>query len=151
MINTLKQRLKRDESGFTLIELLVVIAIIAILAALILVALNAAQQGARDSKRQSNANQMKTAMANYYSANGDYPTGSNATAICTALQPTYISNCGLLTDPNPSTWYYSGSSSTFTICVRSERDSAKVFAVGPTTSDNKKTGVTSDATCTGVS
>lgn len=139
MTNLISRSAKRNQRGFTLIELLVVVAIIAILAALILAALNAAQKGARDSRRQSNINQFKTALANYYSDYQRYPDGNNVTVAdntepCTSLAPNYVSaGCTLVDDPPDSTYFYNGSSSTFTVCAVEERDSKKAFAAGPTT------------------
>lgn len=155
MTQSIKNLTRRDQQGFTLIELLVVIAIIAILAALILVALAAAQRGSRDSRRQSDINQYKTALANYYSSNGNYPTATvtmtSSNAPCSSLVPNYLSSCLLGPSGATSTFYYNSDGTTFTICAKSERDSSKAFAAGPTTTDNNKSGVTDAATCTGVS
>ncbi|MEX2043522.1 MAG: prepilin-type N-terminal cleavage/methylation domain-containing protein [Patescibacteria group bacterium] len=143
---------KRSQKGFTLIELLVVIAIIAILAALILAALNSAQKGARDSRRQSDINQYKTALANYYSDQGSYPadaTGniSGSTQPCTALvSGGYLAEC--LTASNGTSYFYNQSGTTFTICATLERDTGNMFAAGPTTA--KKISGSSEAACTGV-
>jgi prepilin-type N-terminal cleavage/methylation domain-containing protein len=158
---------KRDQRGFTLIELLVVIAIIAILAALILAALNAAQKGARDSRRQSNINQFKTALANYYSDNDQvYPPGTgSSTAMTTTNAPcnalaangNYIaSGCTLVTDPKNSSYWYNAAASnatTFTICVQEERDKKKAFAAGPTETKTLTASGSGDfqaGDCTGV-
>lgn len=59
----------KQKKGFTLIELLVVIAIIGILSAIGLVSLNGAREKARDSKRESDLAQIKSAMALYYDDN----------------------------------------------------------------------------------
>lgn len=63
----------RKKSGFTLIELLVVIAIIAILAAAIIASTTGAQSQARDSRRASDLDEMRTALEMYYNANNEYP------------------------------------------------------------------------------
>ena len=143
MKNLISRSAKRNQRGFTLIELLVVIAIIAILAALILAALNAAQKGGRDSRRQSNINQFKTALANYYSDNQAYPPGTGSAvqmdagnAPCSKLEPNYVAaGCTLVGDPPSSTYYYiaPADGSTFTVCAVEERDNKKAFAAGPTT------------------
>jgi prepilin-type N-terminal cleavage/methylation domain-containing protein len=52
-------------SAFTLIELLVVISIIGILSAVVLAALNAARGNARDARRLSDINQLRTAFTLY--------------------------------------------------------------------------------------
>ena len=71
-----------------MIELLVVIAIIAVLAALILAALSSAQKGSRDSRRKSDLNQYKTALAQYAGDNnGNYPVQATATGMTAANAP----------------------------------------------------------------
>ncbi len=52
----------KTNKGFTLIELLVVIAIIAILAGLVLVRVGSASADARNAKRRSDLNQIRTAI-----------------------------------------------------------------------------------------
>lgn len=148
-MQTIKHTLNKKERGFTLIELLVVIAIIAVLAALILAALSSAQKGSRDSRRQSDLNQYKTALAQYSGdSNGNYPgstTQASAVTALAALTPTYMSQLPddpktagsyrYITDASPGTNYG--------ICVTLERDTASMFAVGPTYSGKK----TNAATC----
>ena len=160
MKNLISRSTKRNQRGFTLIELLVVIAIIAILAALILAALNAAQKGARDSRRQSNVNQFKTALANYYSDNQSYPTTTGGITVdadsepCAKLKANYLggSECDIINDPPESTYLYNGESNTFTFCAVEERDLKKAYAAGPTTT--KVLGPTASdfaaGDCTGV-
>ena len=62
------------QKGFTLVELLVVIAIIGILSTLLLLQLNTARSKARDVKRVTAVNQIRTAVELYYDDNGQYPT-----------------------------------------------------------------------------
>ena len=62
-----------NRHGFTLIELLVVIAIIAVLIALLLPAVQAAREAARRAQCVNNLKQIGLAIANYESANGNYP------------------------------------------------------------------------------
>ena len=63
--------------GFTLIELLVVISIIGLLSSVVLASVNEARARARDPRRISDLNQIRNALALYYSQNGNYVgTGS---------------------------------------------------------------------------
>ena len=65
----------RKEKGFTLVELLVVIAIIGVLATLVLLQLGTARARARDTKRITDVNQIRTAIEQYFEDNnGKYPT-----------------------------------------------------------------------------
>lgn len=59
--------------GFTLIELLVVISIIGFLSTLTVIAVNNARLKARDSKRVSNVQQVRTALELYYNDANSYP------------------------------------------------------------------------------
>ncbi len=63
----------KQKKGFTLIELLVVIAIIAILAAVIMATTTGAQAQARDSRRVSDLDSIRTALELYNNKYGYYP------------------------------------------------------------------------------
>jgi prepilin-type N-terminal cleavage/methylation domain-containing protein len=63
--------------GFTLIELLVVIAIIGLLSTLAVVALNSARAKARDAKRISDVNQIRTALELYLNDQQAYPVAAS--------------------------------------------------------------------------
>lgn len=65
-----------NKKGFTLIELLVVIAIIGLLSTLAVVALGNAREKARDSKRLSDVNQIRTSLELYFNDNSAYPDGT---------------------------------------------------------------------------
>lgn len=68
--------------GFTLVELLVVIAIIGILATLVLLQLGIARGRARDAKRISDVNQVRSAIELYYDDNGGtYPVTTDLTIL----------------------------------------------------------------------
>ncbi len=69
--------------GFTLIEIMVVISIIASLASVILVGVRAAQASGRDSVRNSNALQVRNALALYANDHGGVPAGAQNVAGCT--------------------------------------------------------------------
>lgn len=68
------QKVRKAQTGFTLIELLVVITIIGILATLIVANFSSSRARARDVKRKSDLNQIKTALRLYYNDNQSYPT-----------------------------------------------------------------------------
>lgn len=65
--------------GFTLIELLVVIAIIGVLASVVLASVNSARAKARDARRMSDFNAIRTALAFYFDKYGRYPNESPVT------------------------------------------------------------------------
>ena len=56
----------KSTTGFTLVELLVVISIITLLASVIMASLNSARFKARDARRRSDVNQLRSAIILYY-------------------------------------------------------------------------------------
>ena len=74
--------LRRRQKGFTLVELLVVIAIIGVLATLVLLQLGTARARARDTRRITDVNQLRTAVEQYFEDNGGvYPTVLDSSTI----------------------------------------------------------------------
>ncbi len=90
--------IKNLKKGFTLVELLVVIAIIGILSTLLIIQLNSARGKARDAKRISDVNQMRTAIEFYANDNGKFPTTLGEAA-------KYLSNKKIPVDPTTSLEY----------------------------------------------
>ena len=64
---------QKEKAGFTLIELLVVIAIIGLLSSVVLASLSGARESARDARRASDFNQLRTAIELYFTDTGEYP------------------------------------------------------------------------------
>ena len=65
-------KMENKQSSFTLIELLVVIAIVGLLAAIVLVGLGAVRGKARDARRISDLNGIRTALYLYYDDQGNW-------------------------------------------------------------------------------
>ncbi len=91
--------MNKMKRGFTLIELLVVIAIIGVLATLVINNLNDARGRARDLKRKSGLNQLKTALRLYYNDYQRYPADANGR---------YIPLCGGANCQTGDNWTVSG-------------------------------------------
>lgn len=68
----------KNNKGFTLLELLVVIAIIGILSSVVMVSLSNTRAKARDARRISDVNQIKTALELYYNNYGQYPNPTDS-------------------------------------------------------------------------
>lgn len=126
----------KNTRGFTLIELLVVIAIITVLASLILAAMQQAQKGARDTRRQSDLSQYKTALAQYAGKNnGTYPVSalvsiSSSSEPYSSLSGEYLPN--YVDDPRTGQHYrYISTADDFGMCADLER-STETYVVGPT-------------------
>jgi prepilin-type N-terminal cleavage/methylation domain-containing protein len=76
-----------SQKGFTLIELMVVVSIIALLSSIVIVGLNDARSGAKNSKRNETARQYITALGIYHNEYGNYPeqtpgSENNTTNVC---------------------------------------------------------------------
>lgn len=120
-------------AGFTLIELLVVISIIGILIGLSIVGLQAARAGARDARRKSDLEQIRSSIEIYKADCGVYPAslpaaGTPLTGILASCSPpgsTYIS--AMPGDPTPASRNYAYNrltTSTYTLCASLEQGSA---------------------------
>ena len=80
----------RLSRGFTLVELLVVIAIIGVLATMLLLQLGVARQRARDAKRITDVNQVRTGVELYFDDNGMYPQVATYAGLGALLSPKYL-------------------------------------------------------------
>ena len=98
--------IQKKQQGFTLIELMIVIAIVGILAAIALPAYQDYTVRAKVSEALARLAEGKTSVAEYYSANGYFPTAA-------------ANNAGLNTNPNTdivaSVRYVGASTSTVSI------------------------------------
>ena len=79
------KHMKRVQQGFTLIELMIVIAIVGILAAVALPAYQDYTVRAKLSEGLARAGEAKTAVTEYYSSTGTFPTATNYTAVFTSV------------------------------------------------------------------
>lgn len=126
----LRNRFKKGSLGFTLVELLIVMAIISVLAAVIITsAVLPAQKHARDTKRKSDLEFIRTGIETYRADCNTYPilagslpatlVGDGSTNSC-LVNNTYIST--MPTDPTPtkSSYYYSSDGTTYVICAALE-------------------------------
>lgn len=68
---------RKTEKGFTLIELLVVITIIGVLTSLFIANMVSVRERAKDARKKSNLNELKTALRLYYNDNQNYPLAAD--------------------------------------------------------------------------
>lgn len=119
--------------GFTLIELLVVISIIGVLSAILLVALGGVRAGGRDARRRGDLEQIRSGLELFRSDCGKYPTsltfggsltGDGSPSQC-ATGNTYIS--AIPKDPQSAiySYYYSGTSTSYSLCAYLETTGAE--------------------------
>ena len=117
------------KNGFTLIELLVVISIIGLLAALALVSFQGARRAARDGKRRTDLEEIRSDLEICRSDTGSYPTVplvSGDDIVCDGTTYSTIPN-----DPIPSQQYsYSGSANSYNLCAALEAGGGTVSGCG---------------------
>ncbi len=122
------------KKGFTLIELLVVISIIGILVAISIFGLSGARESARDARRKSDIELIKSGLEIYKADCGNYPIGTSLadplvgteTSGACLTTNTYISEIPL--DPaDPARVYvYSSDGVTYGVCAALEGGTGSV-------------------------
>ena len=132
----------RNRKGFTLIELLVVISIIGILMSLLLVAYQGTRKSARDGKRQTELENIRSALEIYYTDCGEYPATASL-SFGGSLKGTKSSGGVCLTsdtymaavpkdslDPTYQYRYNRASTSSYYLCAYLENGSGSVANCG---------------------
>ncbi|HUV43039.1 MAG TPA: prepilin-type N-terminal cleavage/methylation domain-containing protein [Patescibacteria group bacterium] len=113
-----------NKKGFTLIELLVAVTIIAVLSGLALVSYQGARQSARDGKRKSDLEQIRSGLEMCRNDVGSYPVGSDPTSDCSD----YLSP--MPEDPiDGRSYYYSGSANSYELCTALENPGSDLCGV----------------------
>jgi len=86
-------RTQKSNQGFTLVEIMIVVAIIALLAAIAIPNLLRARMSSNDALAKATLRAISTAEESYGTANnGNYPTGSDLSALTSATPPYLNSN-----------------------------------------------------------
>jgi len=114
----------KNNRGFTLIELLVAMTVASILMGLALVSYQGARKSARDGKRKTDLEQIRSALEMCRADTGSYPTSLPGTC------STYLSS--VPTDPLSPTYEYrySGSANSYTLCAYLEGGSQTTNCTG---------------------
>ena len=127
---------KTLKRGFTLIELLVVISIIGVLAAVSIFGLSGARESARDARRKSDLELIKSGIELYRADCNAYPpslgtslVGSGTPSVC-AVSNTYIT--AIPTDPIPATrsYRYATTAAGYEICASLEQSGLSTVTCG---------------------
>jgi len=120
------------KNGFTLIEILVVASIIAVLSVVGVASYTSLNRRSRDAKRESDLEQVRSALELYRTDTGSYPGSGVGFTLLAGLQsdlvPTYMpsipSDPKSTSDP-PFNYYYSplGTSPFYSYCICAELES----------------------------
>lgn len=108
--------------GFTLIELLIVMTIIAVLMGLALVSYQGARKTARDGKRKTDIETIRSALEICYADTNSYPLTGEINTSVSCGGKTYLTP----TPKDPATsnnYYYSSNGTTYTLCATLEASS----------------------------
>jgi len=128
----------KNKKGFTLIELLVVISIIGVLVAVSIFGLSGARESARNAKRKSDLELVRSGLELYKADCSSYPlsltfgsslVGNDSSSTCLSSN-TYISE--IPEDPISSnrSYRYSSSGNTYEICASLEDETGSVTCGG---------------------
>lgn len=119
-----KSLVLRKFKGFTMIEILVVTTIIALLSGIATISYTQLSKQSRDARRKTDLEQVRAALEMYRSNNNSYPIGDWGSLSVLSQSPVYLQS--LPTDPKDTTYdyYYSGSSSDYTLGAYLEQDSS---------------------------
>ncbi len=119
----------RNKKGFTLIELLVAMTIVAVLAGISLVSYQGARKSARDGKRKTDLEQIRSAMEMCRADTGSYPAGTLSSGDdITCDTQTYLT---IPADPISSKQYiYVGAADSYTLCASLEMEEGTVTGCG---------------------
>jgi len=119
----------KNKNGFTLIELLVAMTIVAVLSGISLVSYQGARRTARDGKRKTDLEQIRSAVEMCRADTGSYPVGtlsSGNNITCDAQ--TYLT---IPSDPVSGRQYiYVGVANSYTLCAFLENESGTVVGCG---------------------
>lgn len=102
---------RSKKSGFTLIEILVAATIIAVLIAIGTVSYTSINKRARDTRRRSDIEQLRSALEQYRSDSGYYPNTGASWVTASTLDPTLVTGAtvyiaSIPTDPKSTTQSY---------------------------------------------
>jgi len=115
-----------EEKGFTLIELLVVMTIIAVLAGLALVSYQGARKTARDGKRKTDLEQIRSALEMCYSDDNEYPDSIVSDVTCNISANTYLEVVPSDSLSDRQYGYNRISDVSYTLCAALETESGSV-------------------------
>jgi len=96
-----------SNKGFTLVELLVTISILAILMTIAMISYGNVQKNARDNKRKSDISTIQSALEQYHSDQGYYPTSSDFNIPVTVTSLVFGTKTYLSKVPFPASGTYS--------------------------------------------
>lgn len=124
------------KSGFTLIELLVVISIIGVLVAVSIFGLNGARESARDARRKSDLELIRSGLEMYKADCNNYPASLSTTLVGTgsptscAVSNTYISAVPVDPISASRSYRYSTTASGYQICASLEQQGLSTVTCG---------------------